>query len=149
MKHRIANMSKLQNFSHSRLPLLSAEEVKLIRGSSDFLGLNHYSTWLVSNEPNPPVFPISHAADMSVIASQDPTWGKSAATWLRVVPWGFRKILNWIKKEYGNPPVYVTENGFADLGQIDDTDRINYHKVLGYKLYARSILNGLYRNTHS
>jgi beta-glucosidase/6-phospho-beta-glucosidase/beta-galactosidase len=28
-----------------------------------------------------------------------------------VVPWGIRKVLNYIAQRYNNPPIYVTENG--------------------------------------
>jgi beta-glucosidase/6-phospho-beta-glucosidase/beta-galactosidase len=45
------------------------------------------------------------------------------------VPWGFRKMLNWIAKEYNNPPVLVTENGFSDSGELNDTDRVDYYIV--------------------
>jgi beta-glucosidase/6-phospho-beta-glucosidase/beta-galactosidase len=45
------------------------------------------------------------------------------------VPWGFRKLLNWIAKEYNNPPVLITENGFSDHGDINDTDRVDYYIV--------------------
>jgi beta-glucosidase/6-phospho-beta-glucosidase/beta-galactosidase len=46
-----------------------------------------------------------------------------------VVPWGFRKMLNWVAKEYGNPPVMVAENGFSDHGGLNDTNRIDYFIV--------------------
>jgi beta-glucosidase/6-phospho-beta-glucosidase/beta-galactosidase len=50
---------------------------------------------------------------------------------LQVVPWGFRKLLNWIAKEYNNPPLLITENGFSDHGELDDTDRVDYYIVSG------------------
>jgi beta-glucosidase/6-phospho-beta-glucosidase/beta-galactosidase len=50
---------------------------------------------------------------------------------LQVVPWGFRKLLNWIAKEYNNPHVFVTENGFSDYGELNDRDRIDYFIVNG------------------
>jgi len=50
---------------------------------------------------------------------------------LQVVPWGFRKLLNWIAKEYNNPPVLVIENGFPDKGELNDRDRVYYHTVSG------------------
>jgi len=50
---------------------------------------------------------------------------------LQVVPWGFRKILNWISKEYNNPPILIIENGFPDHGGVDDKDRVNYLTVSG------------------
>jgi beta-glucosidase/6-phospho-beta-glucosidase/beta-galactosidase len=39
---------------------------------------------------------------------------------LQVVPEGMSKLLRWIKKEYDNPPVYVTENGVSDKGGLND-----------------------------
>jgi lipopolysaccharide export LptBFGC system permease protein LptF len=48
---------------------------------------------------------------------------------LQVVPWGFRKLLNWIANEYNNPPVLITENGFSDQGGLNDRDRVDYHIV--------------------
>jgi len=50
---------------------------------------------------------------------------------LQVVPWGLRNTLNWIKKEYGNIPVLITENGYADYGEIDDRDRVKSIVVSG------------------
>jgi lipopolysaccharide export LptBFGC system permease protein LptF len=50
---------------------------------------------------------------------------------LQVVPWGFRKLLNWIAKEYNNPPVLIKENGFSDHGELDDRDRVDYLIVSG------------------
>jgi beta-glucosidase/6-phospho-beta-glucosidase/beta-galactosidase len=47
------------------------------------------------------------------------------------VPWGFRKLLNWIANEYNNPPVLITENGFSDNGELNDRDRVDYHIVSG------------------
>jgi beta-glucosidase/6-phospho-beta-glucosidase/beta-galactosidase len=51
--------------------------------------------------------------------------------YLQVVPWGFRKLLNWMAKEYNNPPVLITENGFSDHGGLNDRDRVNYLTVSG------------------
>lgn len=38
---------------------------------------------------------------------------QAASSWLYVVPWGIRKVLNYIAERYDNPPVYITENGNA------------------------------------
>lgn len=46
------------------------------------------------------------------------------------VPDGLRQLLIWLKNEYGNPPLIITENGYGDNGQLDDFDRINYMKVV-------------------
>lgn len=45
-----------------------------------------------------------------------------------MTPFGFRRILNWIKEEYNNPPIYVTENGVSHRGDsyLNDTSRVYY-----------------------
>lgn len=117
----------------SRLPQFTKEDKEMILGSSDFFGLNHYSTLLASNAPiglpaenkvygNGGIF-----EDQRVQLTADPKWKTTAMEW-PVVSWGCQKLLEWIKDRYGNPPLYITENGcaFADeliQGQIDDTDR--------------------------
>jgi beta-glucosidase/6-phospho-beta-glucosidase/beta-galactosidase len=40
-------------------------------------------------------------------------------------------LLNWIAKEYNNLPVLVIENGFADKGELNDRDRVDYLIVSG------------------
>lgn len=58
---------------------------------------------------------------------------------LQSVPWGFRKLLNWVKDHYGDVDIYITENGYSDLGATDDAERIVYIEVVGshrcWKLY--------------
>lgn len=68
--------------------------------------------------------------DMGVKFYYDPSWAGSAAPWLKVVPWGFRKLLKWIKDQYDDPEIIITENGYADYGQLNDTERINYYQVI-------------------
>lgn len=58
----------------------------------------------------------------------------------QVVPWGLRKLLAWIKDKYDNVPVFITENGFPDSGQLDDVRRSQYIVVSSnYGTSARKI----------
>lgn len=41
---RVANRSYAEGFRRSRLPSFTSEEVNMLRGSADYLGLNHYSS---------------------------------------------------------------------------------------------------------
>jgi len=128
IKDSIDARSRDQSFSKSRLPTLSDEEWGLVRGTADFLGLNSFTSYLV--EPMDfPISEISTESDLGAKQTQDETWLRSGSSWLAVMPQGMRKILNWIKNEYNNPPVIVTENGFSDnLGNLDDLQRIYYLK---------------------
>ncbi|KAF5273023.1 hypothetical protein FQR65_LT04765 [Abscondita terminalis] len=138
MKQRIAYISKIQNFTKSRLPIFSVDEINYIRGTYDFMGLNHYSTALASHQPLPQVIPVSFYNDLCVRIEIDPSWKRSAAAWVFDVPWGFRKLLNWIKNEYNNPNVLVTENGYPDLGGLNDSSRIHYLQG-----YLNELLNAI------
>ena len=69
---------------------------------------------------------------------------RSGSSWLQVVPFAFRQLMNWIKDEYDNVPVYITENGFSDkAGNIDDVGRIYYYKHYINFLLKGEILKGL------
>ena len=46
-----------------------------------------------------------------------------------MIPSGLRGVLKWISKEYGNVPVFITENGYSDHGEINDEDRVDYYAV--------------------
>ncbi|XP_077295381.1 myrosinase 1-like [Arctopsyche grandis] len=126
MKDVIAQKSLQQGYPRSRLPEFTTEEIAQIRGTCDFFGLNHYTTNLVRMQTNASKEP-SYFDDQFTEILQDPTWLSSASPWLKVVPWGFRNLLNWIRKNYNNPETMVFENGFSDSGNTYDIDRISYH----------------------
>ncbi|XP_065158981.1 myrosinase 1-like [Atheta coriaria] len=126
MRELIDTASKKQGFDQSRLPKFTPEEIQLLKGSSDFFGLNHYNTVAVKhgNTEVPP----TNENDINCTTFYDPSWKTNGSDLFRVVPWGFRKLLNWIKNEYNNPEVIVFENGFAgnDTETLNDIDRIDY-----------------------
>lgn len=109
-------------------PQFTLEESNVIRGTCDFLGINHYTTELVRPklDQEGKGWDIDQANEKFV----DPSWPETSAVWLRVVPWGLRKVLNWIKDTYDNPEIYVTENGYADFPDtgLTDTGRMNYYR---------------------
>lgn len=95
-----------------RLPSFTSEEKNLIRGSSDFFGLNHYSTSYGSPGPEFGTAD-SYSADMNVTYSADPSWPKTDMGW-SVVPFGIGRLLEYIQERYRPPGgIIVTENGCA------------------------------------
>ncbi|XP_057626296.1 lactase/phlorizin hydrolase-like isoform X2 [Chionomys nivalis] len=127
MKTRILERSLAAGLSKSRLPEFTESEKKRINGTFDFFGFNHYTTVLAYNL-NYPAFLSSYDGDKGVATIADSSWPDSGSFWLKVTPFGFRRILNWLKEEYNNPPIYVTENGVSRRGdpELNDTDRIYY-----------------------
>ncbi|KAG8231276.1 hypothetical protein J437_LFUL010314 [Ladona fulva] len=124
MKQIIGENSKKEGLKRSRLPSLSSKWIELLKGSSDFFGLNHYTSYLVEADENGQ--DPSWRRDTRCKTSVNPLWPETGSPWLKVVPWGFRKLLNWIKKEYNNPDVIVTENGVSDKGGLADKQRVAY-----------------------
>jgi beta-glucosidase len=121
-----------------RLPKFTEDEKMLLKGSYDFLGLNHYTSRYVKNGNNTNLNykDFYQDRDITTLVEKD---GKAIGLcgdldWLYVVPWGLRKLLNWIKLNYDNPPIYITENGVAIPNEsklplqeaLNDTFRINY-----------------------
>jgi len=65
-------------------------------------------------------------------------YNRSGSSWLKVTPWGLRKALNWVRNQYGDVPIYITENGVSDRnGSLQDDHRIYY-----YKHYINNVLKG-------
>lgn len=87
MIDRIEAHSKQQGFSRSRLPTFTQDEIERIRNTSDFFGINSYTSVLVTrndrnNSANFSIPGFNH--DMGVVESIDASWPKSASSWLHV-----------------------------------------------------------------
>merc|ERR1712187_465158 len=125
-----------------RLPSFTAEEQGLIKGSSDFFGLNHYSTAYASN-------PVAKAEtksmwgnvqsggyfdDQDVNLTDDPRWDRTDMQWA-VVPWGLKHLCEFVHREYSpEGGIIITENGCAvqddDVSVAqNDTFRVNYFRT--------------------
>ncbi|XP_015368597.1 PREDICTED: myrosinase 1-like, partial [Diuraphis noxia] len=139
MRKWVDTKSKEEGIPWSKLPTFTEDEIKLIKGTADFYALNHYSSRLVTNgsDPDP-----NYNSDAAYVTSVDEAWLKpSVAPWLIPVPDGLRQLLIWLKNEYGNPPLIITENGYGDNGELDDFDRINYIKG-----YLNATLRAIHEN---
>ena len=120
-----------------RLPTFSKEDLELIHGSSDFFGLNHYTTMFAADATGKldqgSVYGNGGLSeDQDVNLSVDPSWKLTTMQWA-IVPWGCRKLLEWLDERYDHPTIIITENGcaFDDLlvnGQVNDYQRIDFFK---------------------
>lgn len=131
MVDAIRKNSLAEGLSDSRLPVIDEHQKNLIRGTSDFFFLNYYSSAYAepANVTTARTFTKpSLLSDANVFTVQDVNWPVAASFWLRSIPDGLRQLLIWIKKEYNNPPLVITENGWSDHGEIDDIGREMYLK---------------------
>ncbi|CAD7089707.1 unnamed protein product [Hermetia illucens] len=126
MRKEIDENSKLEGRAWSRLPKLDQHWIDLMKGTCDFLGLNYYSSqYGVPLNRTDQFKPPSFEQDVGLQLFADPSW-PAANSWLTSFPKGLRDILNWIKSQYGDIDIIITENGWADGGQLKDTERIEY-----------------------
>lgn len=84
-------------------PEWPAEDFELIRQPIDFLGVNYYTRNVTRDDPA--AWPLRASA-----VRQDATYTETG--W-EVFPQGLADTLAWVRDRYGNPPVYITENGAA------------------------------------
>ncbi|KAJ8640566.1 hypothetical protein MRB53_017260 [Persea americana] len=122
-----------------RLPKFSKREEKMVKGSIDLVGINHYTSYYIydSHESSKREVP-GYQADWSVGFAYDrdgvPIGPRAYSDWLYIVPWGMYKVVTYVKENYGNPIILLSENGMDDPGNVTlpaglhDTKRLNYYK---------------------
>ncbi|KAJ4829775.1 hypothetical protein Tsubulata_050890, partial [Turnera subulata] len=122
-----------------RLPNFTIEESKMVKGSLDFVGVNYYSARYAVNVEHVDPQRLSYTNDAHRELRFEDSKGNSIGpeaglTWLRVVPYGIRYLLNYTKDTYRNPEIFVTENGVAHDNEttpyediVHDQIRIDYY----------------------
>ncbi|KAJ8976262.1 hypothetical protein NQ317_006340 [Molorchus minor] len=127
MKTRIAMRSELEGFNQSRLPEFTQEEIDYINGTYDYLGLNTYSTSIIKAIPEADIGVPSWDSDAGVFRIPIGRLGRFCHR--LVVPWGMRKLLNWLKENYNDVDIIITESGYSDDGSsLDDPRRTSYYQ---------------------
>ncbi|CAN0454509.1 unnamed protein product, partial [Pylaiella littoralis] len=156
----------------SRLPTFTQEESTLLAGSNDFFGLNHYTSWYITDIPDsvPPRAGTSPAKALAANITLPVTppgdgWAQDVGgiqtkvdlngvtngvvgetDWLTVVPDSFRLVLVWVSSRYGRPIIMVTENGMDRAGEADMRveDAVkDYARQTFYKGYIESMVTAI------
>ncbi|KAH9309342.1 hypothetical protein KI387_037253, partial [Taxus chinensis] len=124
----------------ARLPRFTEAQSRLVQGSFDFVGINYYTgMYAINYYPKHNLMDNNFTEDAQVSLVYERNGLliglQGGADWIHVYPRGIRELLNYVKKQYNNPPVYVTENGIDDAYNINmtlnerlnDTWRVDYH----------------------
>ncbi|PIN20634.1 Beta-glucosidase, lactase phlorizinhydrolase [Handroanthus impetiginosus] len=96
----------------------SQQESHLLRGSTDYIGLNFYTALFASQDTNPEGVGYDAHAKIEYSFYRDgvPIGGTTGSTWLHVCPWAMYDHLVFLKQTYEDaPPIYITENGMSDM----------------------------------
>ncbi|KAG2085401.1 glycoside hydrolase family 1 protein, partial [Suillus discolor] len=138
----------MKQMLRQRLPEFTPEELKVVKGSSDFYGMNTYTTHLCRAGGDDE---FQGFVEYTFIRPDGTQLGTQAhCAWLQDYPEGFRDLLNYIWKRY-KLPIYVTENGFAVKDEssksieeaLQDNDRVNYFKGNTASLKAAVLEDGV------
>lgn len=128
----------MQDIVGDRLPKFTLTEMELIKGSFDYLGLNHYTTYYMYHLPPQNYTDLGYQQDWQCGFAYEkngvPVGPVANSGWLYNVPWGMYKALMYIKERYGNITVIVSENGMDQPGNVTlpgaliDTARVDYYR---------------------
>jgi beta-glucosidase len=113
-------------------PRIDHDDMKRIQAPLDFIGVNNYqrehayfSRWIPFLQSW-----INGGGALAESESMRDGVQYTSMGW-EVYPPAMHEVLSWLRRDYGNPPVYITENGaaFEDAlinGTIHDPKRIAY-----------------------
>ncbi|KAF5200189.1 Beta-glucosidase, partial [Thalictrum thalictroides] len=126
----------------SRLPVLTRNDSNHLRGSFDFIGLNHYCSFYIKDVPrSSDEHGSDYVRDVSVTGAiatglliKDFTrrflTDRTLVKGYPLSAWGLQKLLEHLKLKYGNPASFVHENGYPmnddESSTRNDTLRIDY-----------------------
>ena len=122
----------MKDYIGDRLPTFTDQQKKDLTGSHDFFGLNHYTTkWIKATEKydgdSPDWSTDQRNSDSACNQYNNTPIGIEAdSDWLWDVPWGIYKMIKWIDNRYGNPPIYITENGC----DVPNEDSLSLEEIL-------------------
>ncbi|XP_010652184.1 beta-glucosidase 11 isoform X1 [Vitis vinifera] len=112
----------------TRIPAFTTPESKQVKGSFDFIAINHYFATYIKDNPeklkiDQRDFALDVGTDMIFKPQNDVPVGEFPLT-----TWGLQGVLEYLKQVYGNPPIYIHENGMQTQRNtsLNDTSRVKY-----------------------
>ncbi|XP_014234170.1 myrosinase 1-like [Trichogramma pretiosum] len=114
MRFKVGMRSAMRGLKRSRLPEFTDEEVRMIRGSLDFLGIDYFRT-----------------REARYSSSKESDLGAAWLTRLKedivADAKNFEKSLERLNADYILPQLIVTATGYGDSGGTNDLDRTVYY----------------------
>ncbi|XP_010523947.1 PREDICTED: beta-glucosidase 3-like [Tarenaya hassleriana] len=127
---------EMKRIAGPRLPTFSEDESEHVRGSSDFVGVVHYtSVYIKHADKHSPFSNLLSEFGVDIIFI-----GNSSLMEYQVFPWGLEEVLEYLKQTYSNPLIYILENGkpMEHKSPLHDTPRVEY-----ISSYMGAVLNSV------
>ncbi|KAK1644966.1 hypothetical protein QYE76_062771 [Lolium multiflorum] len=126
----------MQDIVKERLPRFTPDQVKLVKGSWDYIGINHYTAIYMTKERLLNQTPISYSKDWQVHYNYErngkPIGKRANSDWLYITPFGMYGCMNYIRQKYGNPAVLIMENGMDQPGNLTRDEYVQDDTRVGY-----------------
>ncbi|XP_047540361.1 myrosinase 1-like [Vanessa atalanta] len=123
--------SRKQGYNESRLPAFTDEEKIFVKGTADFLGVNYYTTNMIrAAKPgeDPGIWFLTGAPELNGILEQPPNAYYGYSKILPIYPQGLRKQMAWLKEQYGDIDILITENGYSTSNyELEDYERADFY----------------------
>ncbi|XP_004495964.1 hydroxyisourate hydrolase isoform X1 [Cicer arietinum] len=133
--------NSMKESAGARIPAFTSRESEQVKGSYDFIGIIHYSSFNVTDNSDALKTKLrDFSADTAAHLSIE---GLLTAEEYPVTPWALQEVLDTFKIHYGNPPIFIHENGqrTASNSSLHDVSRVKYlHAYIGSVL--DSLRNG-------
>ncbi|XAR56568.1 Beta-glucosidase [Bertholletia excelsa] len=144
---------EMRRYLGDELPCFSTEEKSYIKGSIDYVGINHYGTLYAKDCLHSSCIlgadrPIRGYVYTTGEQNGVPIGERTGMSKFFVVPRGMEEIVDYVKERF-NKPIYVLENGYSSLREphvqveelVQDVKRIDFHKA-----YLSSLATAISRN---
>jgi beta-glucosidase len=101
----------------ANLPDSVPGDMNTVGADLDWLGINYYSRSLMAHNPESPYFPVKEVPG---------PLEKTEMGW-EIYPKGLTDLLTRVATDYFKGPIYITENGMAEVRGTDDPRRIKFY----------------------
>ncbi|XP_057528462.1 beta-glucosidase 18-like [Amaranthus tricolor] len=132
------------------LPSFGEDEVELVKGSVDFLGINHYTSFyaidcLHSTDCLPTENrAIRGFAGRTIARDGVPIGDEMGVFGFHVVPYGMEKLLNYVSRRYPNTSIYITENGYCPPSYLQESEMLHdFNRIKYYQTYLASVVQAM------
>ncbi|KAL6637073.1 hypothetical protein ACP70R_024645 [Stipagrostis hirtigluma subsp. patula] len=117
----------MQDIVKERLPIFTPEQVKMVKGSADYIGINQYTAGYVKGQKLLHLTPTSYSDDWQVqfasARNGKPIGPQANSHWLYIVPSGMYDCVTYLKQNGMDQPGNLTREQY-----LHDVKRVGFYR---------------------